>query len=251
MSNLNFKETISLATTLYKRAFKITFALAFMLSFISEFCFVYLMNNGMDRYIESGGDTDISKLPAGNTLALIVLIIMVATIFVYAMVIIIQGIMVKDELKILDALKIAIQIFSKRIFPFIGAFLLSMIVMSILTMFLQYIGIFLAILLFITVMPMVLLDQKDILESVLNNFYIIKNNFFYMLRISLTLLALMIVKPMFTFGLIYLLKYINVEENSLEMSVQNILVTVVDAFILPFIFAISVATFYSTRKKIV
>ncbi|MDE5002753.1 hypothetical protein NAI78_10110, partial [Francisella tularensis subsp. holarctica] len=87
-------------------------------------------------------------------------IFMVATIFVYAMIIILQGIMNKHELKVSDALKIALQIFSKRVIAFLGAFLLSMIAMTLLTMFLQYIGIFLAILLFLTVMPAVLLAQK-------------------------------------------------------------------------------------------
>ncbi|NDT39193.1 hypothetical protein FWI37_06140, partial [Francisella tularensis subsp. holarctica] len=140
MSNLNFKGTISLAATIYKRAFKITFALAFMLSFISEFCFVYLMNHGMDKFIQSNGEADVSQLPSGNILAAMFLIIMVATIFVYAMIIILQGIMIKHELKVSDALKIALQIFSKRVFAFLGAFLLSMIAMTLLTMFLQYIG---------------------------------------------------------------------------------------------------------------
>ncbi|AIT08533.1 membrane protein [Candidatus Francisella endociliophora] len=249
MSDLNFKETISVATTIYKRAFKITFVLAFMLSFISEFCLVYLMKNGMGEYIESGGKATPENLPSGDILALIVLVIMVATIFVYSMIIMLQGIMVKHELKASDAMKIALQMFSKRVFPFIGAFLLSMIVMSLLTMFLQYIGIFLAVLLFVTVLPAVLLDQRKVFEAVSYNFYIIKNNFFYMFRVCIAILALMIVKPMLTVGLIYLLKNLNIEMNSLEMSVQNIIVTIVDAFILPFIFAISVATFFSTRKK--
>ncbi|ACD31051.1 hypothetical protein [Francisella tularensis] len=249
MSNLNFKGTISLAATIYKRAFKITFALAFMLSFISEFCFVYLMNHGMDKFIQSNGEADVSQLPSGNILAAMFLIIMVATIFVYAMIIILQGIMIKHELKVSDALKIALQIFSKRVFAFLRAFLLSMIAMTLLTMFLQYIGIFLAILLFLTVMPAVLLAQKGVFESLSANFYAVKNNFFYMFRISITILAFMIIKPLLTFGLIYLLKDLGVEIGSLEMSIQNIVVTVVDAFILPFIFAISVAAFFSTSSK--
>ncbi|QIW10005.1 hypothetical protein [Francisella sp. LA112445] len=249
MSNLNFKETISLATTIYKRAFKITFALAFMLSFISEFCLVYLMQHGMAEYIESGGKNLPDNFPGGNILALMILVIMVATIFVYAMIIILQGIMVKHEMKASDAIRVALQIFPKRVFPFIGIFLLSMIVMSVLTMFLQYIGIFITILLFLTVMPAVLLDQKGVFESISSNFAIIKNNFFYMLRVAVTVLALMIVKPLLTFGLIYLLKNMNTEVNSLEMSIQNIVVTVVDAFILPFIFAISVGAFFSTKSK--
>ncbi|MWZ77412.1 hypothetical protein FWI03_00020 [Francisella tularensis subsp. holarctica] len=249
MSNLNFKGTISLAATIYKRAFKITFALAFMLSFISEFCFVYLMNHGMDKFIQSNGEADVSQLPSGNILAAMFLIIMVATIFVYAMIIILQGIMIKHELKVSDALKIALQIFSKRVFAFLGAFLLSMIAMTLLTMFLQYIGIFLAILLFLTVMPAVLLAQKGVFESLSANFYAVKNNFFYMFRISITILAFMIIKPLLTFGLIYLLKDLGVEIGSLEMSIQNIVVTVVDAFVLPFIFAISVAAFFSTSSK--
>ncbi|APC91744.1 MULTISPECIES: hypothetical protein [Francisella] len=249
MSNLNFKETISQAASIYKRAFKITFALAFMLSFISEFCFVYLMNHGMDKFIQSNGEVDVSQLPSANILVVMFLIIMIATIFVYAMIISLQGIMIKHELKVSDALKIALQIFSKRVFVFVGAFLLSMIVTAIFTMFLQYIGIFLAILLFLTVMPSVLLTQKGVFESLSANFYIVKNNFFYMFRVSITILAFMIIKPLLTFGLIYILRSLNVEMNSLEMSVQNIVVTVVDAFILPFIFAISVATFFATNSK--
>lgn len=249
MSNLNFKETISVAATIYKRAFKITFVLAFMLSFISEYSLVYLMKHGMSEYIENGGKTIPADFPSGDILALMVLVILVATIFVYSMIIILQGIMVKHELKISDAMKIALQIFSKRVFAFIGVFLLSMVVMSLLTMFLQYIGIFLAILLFITVLPAVLLDQKGVFESISNNFYLIKSNFFYMFRICITILALMIIKPLLTVGVVYLLKNLNIEMSSLEMSVQNIIVTVVDAFILPFIFSISVATFFSTRGK--
>ncbi|API86644.1 hypothetical protein [Francisella uliginis] len=249
MSNLNFKETISLATTIYKRGFKITFALAFILSFISEFCLVYLMQHGMAEYIESGGKTMSDNFPGGNILALMVLIIMVATIFVYAMIIILQGIMIKHEMKASDAIRIALQIFSKRVFPFTGCFLLSMIVMSILTMFLQYIGIFITILLFLTVMPAILLDQKGVFDSISGNFNIIKSNFFYMFRITIAILALMIVKPLLTFGLIYIFKNMNIEMNSLEMSMQNIIVTVVDAFILPFIFAVSVSAFFSTKKK--
>ncbi|APD50796.1 hypothetical protein [Francisella hispaniensis] len=249
MSNLNFKETISLAATMYKRAFKITFVLAFMLSFVSEFCFVYLMNHGMADYIQSGNEADISQLPSGNIIAIMFLVIVVATIFVYAMIVILQGIMVKHELNVSDALKIALQIFSKRVFVFLGAFLLSMIAMTLFTMFLQYLGIFLGILLFLTVMPAVLLAQKGVFESISNNFSIIRNNFFYMFRISIVVLALMIIKPLVTFGLIYLLKNFGLEMSSFEMSIQNIIVTVVDAFILPFIFAISVATFFATSSK--
>ncbi|MDE4963503.1 hypothetical protein NAI36_10020, partial [Francisella tularensis subsp. holarctica] len=63
------------------------------------------------------------------------------------------------------------------------------------------------------------------------------------------ILAFMIIKPLLTFGLIYLLKDLCVEIGSLEMSIQNIVVTVVDDFILPFIFAISVAAFFSTSSK--
>ncbi|AEB28534.1 hypothetical protein FN3523_0677 [Francisella hispaniensis] len=234
---------------MYKRAFKITFVLAFMLSFVSEFCFVYLMNHGMADYIQSGNEADISQLPSGNIIAIMFLVIVVATIFVYAMIVILQGIMVKHELNVSDALKIALQILSKRVFVFLGTFLLSMIAMTLFTMFLQYLGIFLGILLFLTVMPAVLLAQKGVFESISNNFSIIRNNFFYMFRISITILAFMIIKPLLTFGLIYLLKDLGVEIGSLEMSVQNIVVTVVDAFILPFIFAISVATFFVTSSK--
>ncbi|MDE4957350.1 hypothetical protein NAI59_10630, partial [Francisella tularensis subsp. holarctica] len=59
----------------------------------------------------------------------------------------------------------------------------------------------------------------------------------------------LIITPLLTFGLIYLLKYLGVEIVSLEMYIQNIVVTVVDAFILPFIFAICVAAFFSTSSK--
>lgn len=249
MNNLNFKETISIAATIYKRAFKITFVLAFMLSFVSEFCVVYLMKHGMAEYIKNGGESVPADFPTGDILALMVLVILVSTIFVYSMIIILQGIMVKHELKVSDAIKIALQVFSKRIFPFMGAFLLSMVLMSILTMFLQYIGIFIALLLFVTVLPAVLLDQKSVFEAISNNFNFIKTNFFYMFRISVVILALMIIKPILTVGLVYLLNSLNIEMNSLEMSVQNIIVTVIDAFVIPFIFSISVATYFSTYKK--
>lgn len=149
-----------------------------MLSFISEFCFVYLMNHGIDKFIQNNGEAGVSELPSGNILVAIFLIIMIATVFVYAMIITLQGIMVKHELNVSDPLKIALQIFSKRVFVFIGAFLLSMIVMTVFTMFLQYIGIFLAILLLLTVMPAVLLAQKGIFESFSANFCAVKDIFF-------------------------------------------------------------------------
>ncbi|GAB4223532.1 MAG: hypothetical protein Kow0076_5990 [Francisella sp.] len=247
--NFNFKDTISLAITLYKRAFKITFVLSFMLSFLSEFSFVYLMNHGMADYIKNSKDFDISQLPSGDVISIMFFTLVVSTLFVYAMIMILQGIMFKKELNISDALKIALQIFAKKIFPFIGVFLLSVIAMSLFTIFLQYLGICLGVLLFLTVMPAVLLSQKGVFEAISHNFAIIRSNFFYSLRVTLFIFCLMVVKPLITFGLIYLLKNLGIEMNSLEMSVQNIIVTVVDAFILPFIFAVSVATFFITSSK--
>ncbi|WP_051686740.1 hypothetical protein [Francisella sp. W12-1067] len=248
-SDLNFKETISLATNIYKRSFKLTFVLAFMLSFISEYCFVYMMQHGMAEYIESGGKTIPVDFPSANVLSFMVLVIMVATIFVYAMIILLQGIFIKNQLKASEAIKLSLQIFSKRIFSFLGAFLLSIIVLTLLSMFLQYIGIFLAILLFLTVMPAVLLGKSSIFEAITDNLKVIKLNFFYMFKLVFVVLILMVVKPLLTLGLIYLLKNVGMEISPLENSIQNIIVTIVDSLVVPFIFAITVATFLVTREK--
>ena len=248
MSNLTFKETISLATEIYKKSFKLTFVLAFMLSFISEYCFVYLMRHGMLDYIESNGKEIPANFPSGDILALMVLVIIVATIFVYAMIILLQGIFIKQDMKNADALKLSLQVFSKRVFAFIGVFLLSMVVMSMLSVFLQYLGMFVATLLFFTVLPAVLLEQKGAVDAIKENFIILKTNFFYMVRLTLAVLALMVIKPFLTFGLIYMLKSMNVEINPLETSIQNIIVTVIDSLIIPFMFSIIVATFLATRR---
>lgn len=248
MSSLNYKETISLAGSIYKKSFKVAFALAFMLAFISEFCMVYMMNHGMLEFIKSDGKEIPANFPSGDVLALMMVVIVVATIFVYAMILLLQGILVKQDMKHSDAIKLSLQIFSKRVFAFIGAFLFSMIAMSLFTMFLQYIGMFLAILLFVTVFPCVLLEQKNVFEAIKTNFIILKSDVFYMVRISITILALMVVKSMITVGLVYALKSMSVDFDPLELSVQNIVVTIVESFIMPFILAITVAVFLATRK---
>ena len=248
MSNLTFKETLSLAREIYKKSFKLTFVLAFMLSFISEYCFVYLMRHGMMDYVESNGKEIPANFPSGDVLALMVLVIIVATIFVYAMVILLQGILIKQDMKNSDALKLSLQVFSKRVFAFIGVFLLSMVVMSMFTVLLQYLGMFVATLLFFTALPAVLLEQKGPIDAIKENFTILKENFFYMMRLTLIVLALMIIKPFLTFGLVYMLKSMSVEINPLETSVQNIIVTVIDSLVIPFMFSITVATFLATRK---
>ena len=248
MNNLTFKETISLATEIYKKSFKLTFVLAFMLSFISEYCFVYLMRHGMLDYIESNGKEIPVNFPSGDILALMILVIIVATIFVYAMIILLQGLIIKQDIKNSDAFKLSLQVFSKRAFPFIGVFLLSMIVMSVLSVFLQYLGMCVATLLFFTVLPSVLLGQKGAVDAIRENFIILKSDFFYMMKLTLVVLALMVIKPFLTFGLVYMLKSMNVEINPLETSIQNIIVTVIDSLIIPFMFSITVATFLATRK---
>ncbi len=249
MSNLTFKGTISLATAIYKKSLKLTLVLAFVLSFISEYCFVYLMRHGMLDYIESNGKDIPVNFPSGNILAFMVLVIIVATIFVYAMIILLQGILIKQDMKNSDALRLLLQVFSKRIFVFIEAFLLSMIVMSILTVFFQYLGMFIATLLFFTVLPAVLLGQKGAVDAIRENFVFIKENFFYMVRLTLAVVALMGIKTLLTFGLAYIFKSINIEINPLETSVQNIIVTVIDSLIIPFIFSITVATFLANTKE--
>lgn len=249
MSSLNYKETISLAVNIYKRSFKIAFALAFMLSFISEFCMVYMMNHGMLEFIENEGKEIPANFPPGEVLALMMIVIVVATIFVYAMILLLQGIFIKQKMKQSDALKLSLQIFSKRVFAFIGAFFLSMIIMSMFTMFLQYIGMFLAILLFVTVFPNVLLEQKNVFDAIKSNFSLLKSDTFYMIKISISILALMIIKSLITVGLVYGLKSLTVEINPLESSLQNIIVTIIESFIMPFILAITVAVFLATRKE--
>ncbi|QLE78614.1 hypothetical protein FLM55_02185 [Francisella sp. Scap27] len=249
MSSLNYKETISLAVNIYKRSFKIAFALAFMLSFISEFCMVYMMNHGMLEFIENEGKEIPANFPPGEVLALMMIVIVVATIFVYAMILLLQGIFIKQKMKQSDALKLSLQIFSKRVFAFIGAFFLSMIIMSMFTMFLQYIGMFLAILLFVTVFPNVLLEQKNVFDAIKSNFSLLKSDTFYMIKVSVSILALMIIKSLITVGLVYSLKSLSVEINPLESSLQNIIVTIIESFIMPFILAITVAVFLATRKE--
>ena len=249
MTNLTFKETISLAVEIYKKSFKLTFVLAFMLSFISEYCFVYMMQHGMLSYIESNGKEIPANFPSGDILALILLVIIIATIFVYAMIILLQGILIKQSMKNSDALKLSLQVFSKRVFALIGVFFLSMIVISMLSIFLQYLGVFVATLLFFTVLPAVLLEQKGVFDAIKENFVILKTNFFYMVKLTLALLALMVIKPFLTFGLIYLLKSMDVEINPLETSIQNIIITVIDSLVIPFMFSITVATFLATRKE--
>lgn len=249
MANLTFKETISLALEIYKKSFKLAFVLAFMLSFISEYCYVYLMRHGMLDYIESNGKEIPANFPSGDILVLMALVIIVATIFVYAMIILLQGILIKQDMKSSDALKLSLQIFSKRIFVFIGAFLLSMIVMSMLSVFLQYLGMFIATLFFFTVLPAVLLEQKNTFEAIKENFIILKTNFFYIMRLVLVVLALMAIKPFLTVGLGYVLKSMSIEVDPLETSIQNIIVTVIDSLVIPFIFAITVATLLATREE--
>jgi hypothetical protein len=206
------------------------------------------MRHGMLDYIESNGKEIPVNFPSGDILALMILVIIVATIFVYAMIILLQGILIKQDMKNSDALKLALQVFSKRVFVFIGAFLLSMILMSMLSIFLQYIGMFVATLLFFTVLPAVLLEQKNAFDAIRENFIILKSDFFYMMKLTLVVLALMVIKPFLTFGLVYMLKSMNVEINPLETSIQNIIVTIIDSLIIPFMFSITVATFLATRK---
>ncbi len=124
-----------------------------------------------------------------------------------------------------------------------------MIVMSMLSVFLQYLGMFVATLLFFTVLPAVLLGAKRTIDAIKENFIILKANFFYMMRLTLAVIALMIIKPFLTFGLVYMLKSMSVEINPLETSVQNIIVTIIDSFIIPFMFSITVATFLATKKE--
>jgi len=123
-----------------------------------------------------------------------------------------------------------------------------MVVMSMFTVLLQYLGMFVATLLFFTALPAVLLEQKGPIDAIKENFTILKENFFYMMRLTLIVLALMIIKPFLTFGLVYMLKSMSVEINPLETSVQNIIVTVIDSLVIPFMFSITVATFLATRK---
>jgi hypothetical protein len=249
MTNLTFKETISLALGIYKKSFKLTFVLAFMLSFISEYCFVFMIQHGMLDYIKSNGKNIPANFPSGEILALMALVVIVATIFVYAMIILLQGILIKQEMNNSDVLKLALQVFSKRMFVFIGAFFLSMTVMSLLSVFLQYIGMLVATLLFFTVLPSALLEQKNVFNAIKENFIILKTNFFYMTRLTLVVLVLMVIKPFLTFGVIYFLKSIDIAVSPLEISIENIIVTILDSLVIPFIFSIIVATFLATRRE--
>lgn len=248
MNNLNFRETLSVANSIYKKAFKVTFILAFILSFISEYSTAYLMNHGLYEYVQSGGK-NVESLPPGGVLIGIFIIIIFSTIFVYGMIALVQGLLTKEnELKAFDSVKISLQIFSKRAFPFIGAFLLSMILLTLLSAFLQYLGIYIATLVFLTVLPAVILGNESVFQSILNNFNAIRSNLFYMLSLAFIIFALILVKPILTYGFLYLLQ--NMEfSNSLGVSVQNILITIIDSFVIPYMFAISVATYLTIKNK--
>lgn len=248
MNNLTFKETISLAVGIYKKSFKITFVLAFMLSFISEYCFVYLMRHGMLDYIESNGKDIPANFPSGSILALIILVIFVATIFVYAMIILLQAILIQEDMRNSDALKLSLQVFSKKILSFIGVLLFWAIVISLLSIFLQYIGMFIAILLFFTVFPAILLEEKSVLKAIKDNFIIIKDDFFYMVSLAFVVMVLMTIKPLITFVVIYFLKSINIGITPLEVSIENTIITLINSFVMLLTFSITIATFLATRK---
>ena len=252
MSNLTFKETISLAREIYKRSFKLTFILAFMLSFISEYCFVYLIKYGILEYIGSNGKQIPANFPSSSILTLIMLVIFLSTIFVYAMIILLQSILIKQDMKNYDVLKLSFQVFSKRIFIFIGALfslIIAMSILSILSIFLQYMGKLLVILLFFTVLPTVLLEQKNVFEAIKENFVILKANFSYMMKLTLIVFALMLIKPFLNFVVACLLTSIDIAVTPLEMSIENIFVIVVDSLMIMYMFSIIVATFLATRKE--
>jgi len=250
MEKLNFKNTLSLANQLYKKSFKIAFLLAFMLSFISEYMSVYLLNHGLVEFVQSNGETLPANFPSSDIILMMVITIILATLFVYGMIIILHGIYSKQsEIKLVDSFIISLQIFAKRVLPFIGVFVLSMIAMSILTMLFRYIGIYIAILLFITVLPAVLIGSEPVFKAITSNFKIIKRDFFFMLRVTFIILALMTLKPILMYVFMNGLELMQVNSNSIEMSVQNIVMTVIDALILPYIFAVSVATYLSANSS--
>ena len=249
MNNLNFRETILLAKDIYKKSLKLSFGLAFILSFITQFCLLYLLRHGLTKFIQSGGQTEAINFPSGGILLAIVVVIIVTTIFVYSMIIILQGLFVKHELKSSDAFKIALQMFYKRVFAFIGTILLYGIVFSALSLFLQYIGAFITTILFLTVFPRVLLDKKDVLSAIASNFNIMRANFFYFVKLALVIIVATIVKSLVIFSIIYLLKSLNIGINPVGVNIQNILIIIVNSLFIPFISSISVATFFYYKNK--
>ncbi len=247
MNKFDYQETLSLAISIYKTSYKITFALAFMLSFVSEYFYVYMMKHGFMQYVESNGKTIPENFPSSGNILSMALVIILGNLLVNALIILIQGIMIKNDIKASDSIKIALQMFSKRVMSFTGAFMLSVIIMSVLSMFIQYIGMYITVMLFLTVMPAVLIDKKSVFEAVIDNFHIIRTNFFYMFRVSLTIITLMILKPILSLLITYILTTLGVEVNPLENSIQNIILVAADSVIIPFLFALSVATFYYTK----
>ena len=68
-----------------------------------------------------------------------------------------------------------------------------------------------------------------------------------MFRATFVILALMTLKPILMYVFMNGLEFMQVGSNSMEMSIQNIVMTVADALVLPYIFAITVATYMMSK----
>ena len=76
----------------------------------------------------------------------------------------------------------------------------------------------------------------------------IKDDFFYMVSLAFVVMVLMTIKPLITFVVIYFLKSINIGITPLEVSIENIIITLINSFVMLLTFSITIATFLATRK---
>ena len=240
----NFNITISNANNIYKGSFKVAFILSFMLSFITEFCMIYLQNHGLSEFVKSQGQTMPSNFPSLSIIIIGMIIIMLCTIISYSLIVLVNGIKLKQkDILLSDAFRIALQILPKRILVVLGVFIAFYFINSILTLLLKFTGIFISVMLFVTVLPYILLSSKNIFEGLSLNLNIIKNNFLYMFKISLLLFILMLSKLL----IIYAVSYIGLN-NATEINLENIVIVFSEALVIPYILAISVSV-YDLHQK--
>ena len=240
----NFNNTISNANNIYKSSFKVAFILTFMLSFITEFSTVYLQNHGLNEVVKSQGKIIPNDFPSLSVIFIVMIIIMLCTIVTYSLIVLINGIKLKQKDIILsDAFRIALQMLPKRILTVFSVFVLFYFINSVLTIFLKFTGIFITVMLFVTVLPYVLLSSKSAFEAFSLNINIIRNNLLYMFKISLLLFMLMLSKLL----IIYMFSYFNLK-NITAINLENISIIFIEALIVPYILAISTSVYNLNQK---
>ena len=68
-----------------------------MLSFVSEYFYVYMMKHGFLEYVKSNGKTIPANFPSSGNIMGMALVIILGTLLVNALIILIQGIMIKND----------------------------------------------------------------------------------------------------------------------------------------------------------